>query len=403
MYPCLLPIYLVWYNAVKNFIECSLEAFVMGNLKTSISKWIGPFVFALFLMITFTIVNNFDVILGTIRNFLSIISPFIIGIVIAYFLNVPCTKIADLIRKVSKGTFIAKRSRGISVLIIYISLILIISAISSYVVPIIITNLTDLLSLIPQFSQVVMAFIADFPLDFIDTDQIMSLFNFEAILANVASNVASIGQYAAVVTSGIINTFLSIIISVYVLLYKDMLLALAGRLVRLVIKKESSFNSARSYMHKSNEIFYTFIYTQFLDACILGTLATIMLTLLGVPYALTFGLLLGVGNMIPYFGSIVASVITTVITIFTGGVALGAITGASLLVLQQIDGNIIGPRLMGNSLRLNPIWIIFSITVGGAYFGVIGMFVSVPIAAMLKVVLGNFIEVYEKKHGIVRV
>lgn len=374
----------------------------MGNLKSSISKWIGPFIFALLLMVTFRIVNNFDAILETIGNFFSIISPFIIAIVIAYFLNVPCTKIADLIRKFSKNTFLARRSRGISVLIIYISLIFIISTALSYVVPIIVVNITELINLIPMFYQSAIAFIGELQLDFIDTDQIMSNFNLDAILAGIGSNVASIGQYAAVVTSGIINTFLSVIISIYVLLYKDTLMELAGRIVRLVIRKESSFNSVKSYLHTSNEIFYKFIYTQFLDACILGTLATIMLTLLGVQYALTLGILLGVCNMIPYFGSIFASVLTTIITIFTGGPAMGAITGMSLMVLQQIDGNIIGPRLMGNSLRLNPIWIILSITVGGAYFGVVGMFVSVPIAAMLKLVLNNFMEAYERKHGTAR-
>lgn len=125
-------------------------------------------------------------------------------------------------------------------------------------------------------------------------------------------------------------------------------------------------------------------------------LSTIILSLLGVKFAVTLGILLGICNMIPYFGSIFASIVTMIITFFTGGLSLAIATIISLLILQQIDGNIIGPRIMGGALNLNPILIILSITVGGAYFGVLGMFLSVPVAAILKILVMNWLEATSK-------
>ncbi|MDN5810796.1 MAG: AI-2E family transporter, partial [Tetragenococcus koreensis] len=141
-----------------------------------------------------------------------------------------------------------------------------------------------------------------------------------------------------------------------------------------------------------NTIFYKFISSQFLDACIIGISATVILYLLNVPFALTLGILLGICNMIPYFGSIFASIVTTIITFFSAGFQLALTTLIALLILQQLDGNVIGPRIMSGALNLNPIIIIISITVGGAYFGVLGMFLAVPIAAILKIITINWLD-----------
>ena len=100
-------------------------------------------------------------------------------------------------------------------------------------------------------------------------------------------------------------------------------------------------------------------------------------------FAVTLGILLGICNMIPYFGSIFASIVAGVITLFTGGVTQAITVLLVLLILQQIDGNIIGPRIMGDALNVNPILIIVSITIGGAYFGVLGMFLAVPVEFLI--------------------
>lgn len=334
-----------------------------------------------------------------IRKFLNAITPFIIGFVIAYFLNPPYNKLRKWISK-CRIKFIAKAACGLSVLLIYLTVILIIVLVLSYVLPFIGKNITELVTLIPQYYKNFIDYISNLNMDNLPFDfewqSVINSFSIQEVLQRLSISISSISGYALEMTSGIINTFISIVASIYMLLYKERLLALINRIVR-VCMKEKSVNIVKTYMNKINEIFYKFISTQFLDACILGTLATMLLSVIGIKYSVTLGILLGVCNMIPYFGSIFASTITVIVTIFTDGFSTALVTGILLTILQQIDGNVISPKLMGFSLKINPIWIIFAITVEGSYFGVIGMFLSVPVIAMLKVVINNIIELREKK------
>ena len=144
-------------------------------------------------------------------------------------------------------------------------------------------------------------------------------------------------------------------------------------------------------MKSKYELFRKFITSQFLDACIIAFLSSIILSVLGVPFAITLGLVLGLANMIPYFGSIFASIFVAIVTLFTSGPSLAFAALIALTILQQIDGNVIGPRIMAGALKLNPIIIIISITIGGAYFGILGMFLAVPIAAIIKIITMNWL------------
>lgn len=363
----------------------------MKKLKMNWNLWTEGLLFVITVILIYKVVANLQPIIQNIRSFLGVISPFIIGIIIAYFLNVPCNLVEKQISKV-KYPFIVKRARIISVLAIYLGVILIIMLIFSYIFPIIIKNILEIARDIPSYHYDIIQW-ADLKATL---ESFLSTYSVQDILTHITTGIGSISGYALEMASRVINLFLSIIISIYTLLYKDLLIATIDRIAKLFIKNHS-LEIIKSYLYQTNEIFYKFISTQFLDACILGVLATIILALIGVKYAVTLGILLGICNMIPYFGSMFASIVTVIITFLTGGATLAIITGISLLTLQLIDGNIIGPRLMGGALNMNPILIIFSITIGGAYFGVIGMFLSIPIAAMLKIIFNNFIEIREKK------
>lgn len=335
------------------------------------------------------------------RNFISIISPFLIGIAIAYFLSRPAARVEKMIANL-KVPFLKKRARVLSVLLVFLILIGVISLVFNYAVPVIVSNIIDFSGEIQRYYNDFIAFITawdqnelivDFLNDFDITDIVPDTTD---IMQQLGAGALSLLGLIFTVTSSVMNFILSIIIALYLLIYKELVFGLLHR-IAIVSFKEKTVASIKSYIHKSNEIFYQFISAQFLDACILGTIATAGLAIGNVQYAVTLGLLLGVCNMIPYFGSIFASVVTVVITLFTGGPQQALMVGIGLLILQQIDANFIGPRITGDALGINPILIIFSIIVGGAYFGIIGMFISVPIAAMLKMFLNDFLEIREKK------
>ena len=367
------------------------------------SLWKEGLAFIVAVLLVYKIITNVAPIMAEFRHFLSVLSPFIIGTVIAYFFSRPADRVEEGFKK-TKVPFLVKRARGFSVLTVFLGAIALITVIVSYGIPIIISNLVDFANQIVVFYDVLMLFIYNMDpnswiAEFISSDLILTIteaLSFQTIIMQLGNSAISIVEYLISMTSGIITAVISLIICLYMLVFKESVLGLLNRIAKVFIK-EQPLKAIKSYIHKSNDIFYQFIAAQFLDACILGTLATIMLAIIGVEYAVTLGLLLGICNMIPYFGSMFASFLTGIITLFTGGFQLAIITGVCLLILQQIDGNFIGPRIMGDKLNLNPMLIIVSITVGGAYFGIIGMFVSVPVAAMLKMFLDDFLTIKEKK------
>ena len=116
------------------------------------------------------------------------------------------------------------------------------------------------------------------------------------------------------------------------------------------------------------------------------------MSLLGVKYAVLLGFMIGIFNLIPYFGAIIAVVIAALITLLTGGLGQCLIMVIVVIILQQIDANIINPKILGNSLKISPLLVIFAVPVGGAYFGFWGMFLSVPIVAVIKLLLTDYIE-----------
>ena len=109
------------------------------------------------------------------------------------------------------------------------------------------------------------------------------------------------------------------------------------------------------------------------------------------------GFLIGVFNLIPYFGAIIAVIVACVITIFTGGFVQAIWVAVVLIIIQQIDANIINPKILRDALEISKILIIFAVTVGGAYFGVLGMFLGVPAIAVIKMMLDDYIERNEKE------
>ena len=136
----------------------------------------------------------------------------------------------------------------------------------------------------------------------------------------------------------------------------------------------------------------------------MSLVCSIALSIMKVKYAALLSIMIGVFNIIPYFGAIVGCTIAVIITIFTGGIVQAIWMLVVILILQQVDSNIINPRILGSSLHISPILVIFSVTVGGAYFGVLGMFLAVPVTAFIKIILEDKIneKLEEKERNIAK-
>ena len=211
-------------------------------------------------------------------------------------------------------------------------------------------------------------------------------------------NMEKIAEYAkgAIdVASKVFDFFVALVVSVYVLLQRRDILNFFKDLSRAMFK-ESTYKSLGRYFDRTNEIFFNFIAGQVLDGFVVGIITSIAMSIMGVKYAVPLGFMIGLFNLIPYFGAIIAVVIAALITFLTGGLTQAILMVVVVTILQQIDANIINPKIIGNSLEISPLLVIFAVTVGGAYMGVWGMFLAVPIIAVIKLFITDYIE-YKNK------
>ncbi len=212
-------------------------------------------------------------------------------------------------------------------------------------------------------------------------------------------DMSQFGKYAQGVynmTTGLFDIFVAVIASIYMLIDKERLKKGIFRLMGIFLKEKRA-NSITEHAKRINDIFTNYLYSRLMCSIIMAVVCSIVLMIMNVKYALILGLFIGAMDMIPYFGSIISFVISLIVTFITGGVWKGVWTGVVLLVLQQIDGNLLGPKIMGDSLEIRPLWIIFAVTVGGALFGFMGMLFSVPALAIIRAIMSDYFTAREMK------
>lgn len=369
----------------------------MEEIKQGWKKRISWLLIALIVVIVYKMLDNFSNIQEWFGAFFRIMKPFLLGLLISYILFMPCKKIESILLK-SKFKFINKKARGLSVIATYIIFVLIIIVIINCIFPVLKESVVELVGNIPGYYEILVNKYKELPEDSvlksdiikdkmaelsnIDMKQLLSINN-EKIIEYVKNIID--------VFSGIFDVFVSIIVSVYILLQRTTIMKFLRRFARALFKK-NTYEAVNKYFTKANEVFFTFISSQLLDAVIVGILTTVAMLIIKVKYAPLIGFTIGLFNMIPYIGAIVAVAIGILITFITGGLGKALAMAIVVIILQQIDANIINPKIIGVSLEVSPLLVIFSVTVGGAYFGILGMFLGVPIAVVIKTVLTDWID-----------
>ena len=369
----------------------------MEELKQGWKKRISWLLIAITVVVVYKMLDNFSSIQQWFGTLFTIMKPFLIGILISYILFMPCKKIENIYKK-SKLKLISKRSRGLSVITTYIIFILIIIIVINCIFPVLKDSIMELVSNVPGYYDTLVSKYNDLPEDSILKSEIIKDKMTELTSIDVKQflniNNDKIIEYIKNIIdifSGIFDVFVSIVVSVYVLLQRDSLVKALRKFARAIFKK-NTYETINRYFTKANEVFFTFITSQLLDAVIVGILTTVAMMLLRVSYAPLIGFMIGLFNLIPYIGAIVAVAIGILITLITGGFGKAVAMAIVVIVLQQIDANIINPKILGSSLETSPLLVLFAITIGGAYFGILGMFLGVPVAVVIKTVLTYFVD-----------
>ncbi len=358
-------------------------------------KWLYWVSIGIVLIIVYKLLDNFTGIGGWLGNLFSVLAPFLEGILIAYILYSPCKKIENIFIK-SKSKFIRKHARGTSIAITYIIVIALIAWFMNVIIPTLGTSIADLISNVQNYYNSVISDSPDITIapfiqenilkpvvDWLQNTNFETFFTFDRIKEYLSS--------AMGVIKGIVNIFIAVICSVYILAQRTRIIRFLNRLAKAVLT-ERGYERYQKYFITGNGIFFRYLSSQLVDGIVVAILTSIAMSIIGVKYSILLGTLIGISNLIPYFGAIFGVAIAIIITLLTGGWEQALIMGIVVIILQQIDANIINPRITSSSLKVSPLLIMFAVTVGGAYFGILGMFLAAPILTLVKVIVEDFIE-----------
>ncbi len=330
---------------------------------------------------------NFAQTRAAIMGVLRAISPFLIALLIAYFLTPFVRAVSQLLRKIFKRMPI-KLNMVLSLIIVYTLGLGLIIALLTYILPEVVVNIGELIGLIPKGY----ALLKDLLIDLQERFPNIDLSSFMNMLTSTQSDVMSELQniageavpalYTASVSivTWFANFLIAIIVSIYMMYGKKHLLR-SLKILLYAWVPTAYIPQTKKIVKDCNKIFSSFLISKMMDSVIIGILCAILMSILRLPYVFLISVFVGITNMIPYFGPFIGAVPGVIIILVVSPIK-ALVFLIMILCLQQFDGLYLGPKLMGDATALKPIWIIFAITIGGKFFGVLGMFLGVPFVAI---------------------
>ncbi len=370
---------------------------------------IKRYIFIAFLAVAVCVISqNFAVFVSFLSVVLGALKPLIMGLMIAYIFNIIMNFFEKHYFPKSSSKLVKKSRRPVCLAASFAITIAIIILIMYIVVPEIASAFGVLYDEIPPAFTKSKDFILGKLKEYPEIQEQISTVEFDwANIAEKASKLLTSGVAGILssavgiiggLTSAVTNLVLGLIFAVYLLLRKDKLIKDSGRLRKLWFSDDTNRKLGR-VLNTANETFRSFFIGQFVEAIILGTLCFIGMKILKLPYAAMSGTLVGVTAFIPIVGAFLGAGISAFI-ILTESPMQALIFIIFLLILQQFEGNIIYPKVVGGTVGLPSIWTLAAVTVGGGLFGVFGMILGVPLAATLYKLAFFKLEEKESELGI---
>ncbi len=343
-----------------------------------------------------------------------ILQPITIGVVLAYLLN-PIMKFQEkyLIKFLEPRMKSAQKaraiSRGIAIAGSLVFLIGIIVLLIAAIVPSVLDSIQGMVTTLPEEVNNLIAW-AD---DYIKADNDVADFLNQMVekatswLQTFLQDILSYAQtYIASIISGVvygvklfINILVGLVVSVYVLASKEKFAGQAKKIVYALFKPVRA-NVIVETVRKSNAIFGGFISGKLLDSAIIGVLAYIILSIMKMPDTILVAVTIGVTNVIPFFGPFIGAIPSFIIIVLQNPIK-GLYFLVFVVALQQVDGNIIGPKILGNSTGLSSFWVVFAILVFGGLWGFAGMLLGVPIMAVIYYIVQRTVQYFLRRRGLV--
>ena len=322
---------------------------------------------------------------------LGAISPLVLGGVLAYLINIPMIWYERHYFPASQNAFVQRSRRPLCMLAAIISLVLVVALICWLIIPELISCIQLLINKIPPAWEKLTAFLQEkgitTPEDLgitIDPNWKLETWlkeHFKTLTSGIGSAVGVLAGTLTSVFSGIVSAFLGVIFAIYMLLGKERLLSQGNRLLQSYLP--ASWHQKIAWVLQIlNDCFHRYIVGQCTEAVILGALCTLGMLILGLPYATMIGALIAFTALIPIAGAYIGAGIGAFM-ILTVSPVQALVFLIFLVILQQLEGNLIFPKVVGSSIGLPAIWVLAAVTVGGSVMGVLGMLLAVPISAAI--------------------
>lgn len=366
---------------------------------------IYSFIVAISVILFYLAISQVTIFTDKLDSILVVMQPFIIGFSIAYIVNFLLNFYEN---KVFETKYIKKiklkSKRGLAILFSYITTFFIISMFVKFLLPQLIDSVVGLVNDIPSYitnttnfvNEIIMKLNIEDQYSQVLMDNFNSLVNY--IIRFATNLIPALGGFLASVASSIWNVILGIIISVYLLIDKEKLCALSKK-ITYGLFPESYADEIIKLVDRSNYTFGRFLVGKIIDSLIIGVLTFIILTIFKMPYTILVSVIVGITNIIPFFGPFIGAIPSFIIILFVSPVqALWFLL--IILFIQQLDGNVIGPKILGDSIGISAFWILFSILVAGKLLGIVGMIIGVPLFAIFYSIVKEFIESKLRKKGL---
>ena len=366
---------------------------------------------ALCIILMFALLWHLDGLLQLIGKLFTVIKPVIIGFCMAFIFNIPMSFLEQkafgfLLKPDKRGKTHARLARLISVLLTLILFLGAIALLLLVIIPQVVDTVSAILSSIPAFTERAIVFSQEFLARFDISSQNITEFLLggkellttigEFINQNLNSLLLSAKDIGTSVISGVVSVLLGLFIAIYFLFDKEKMFLQIKRLFSALLSQKT-FSKLAHIVRLSGRSFTHFISGQFIEAIILGCLCFSGMLIFGFPYASVISVLIGTCALIPILGAWIGGAVSALLILISNPIkALWFIV--FLLVLQQIEGNLIYPRVVGKQVGLPGVWVLLSIVIGTNILGAFGALLAVPVASVVYVLLSEFVAAREKKH-----
>ena len=355
----------------------------------------------------FFVISEHSVVGRMAGTFFGLMTPFIYGAALAYVLNPVLNWLEKKVFPKVFGDRVSKRSRrGLGVLLTFLFGCAVVALFLAVLIPQIVESIDNLAqsiyAFLPQAQNFLNDLIAQYGTNEMLVD-VLSMLGVDISDPSMALQRLATRSYTFLTqvlpnlfggvmrfTSGLLDVVVGIIIAIYLLLSKEVFYEQVKKLMFAFFPRRVA-QATLNLTHDSNAIFCGFISGKILDSAIIGVLCFIGCSILQMPYTVLVSFIVGVTNVIPYFGPFIGA-IPSIFIIMIADPLKSLIFAVFVLILQQLDGNIIGPKILGDSTGLSAFWVIFAVTFFGGLFGFVGMLIGVPTFAVIYALVRNFAE-----------